>query len=142
MKIKFDNKIYEVKEIQHYGYLPLLILDDDTEWYIAENHEEAGKAAREYWEELAQSDPEELTCLIGEKTLVAWALGQSAGPGSTAVNSLEEWLDLFLDAPEEEFAHYDGIEQEVDVVSRDIYEECGFSYDPADDCPVVIYRHN
>jgi hypothetical protein len=142
MKVKLNDCIEEVKEVLSYGCLPLLELANGEEWYIAENQEEAGKAARQYWEDLAQDDPQEFTCLVGEKTLVAWSLGQSAGPGSTAVNSLEEWLDLWLDTPEEHFASYDGCEVDVQVVSRDLYGELGFSYDPAGECSAVAYRHN
>lgn len=142
MKVKISDEFYEVKDIYHHGYLPLLNFDNGEEWYIAQDAEEAGEAARKYWEDLAQDDPKEFACLVGEDVLVQWGMGQSAGPGSTAVNSLEEWLDLWLDTPEEHFAGYDGTEVEVEVVSRDIYEECGFNYDTADSCPCVAYRHN
>jgi hypothetical protein len=64
--------------------------------------------------------------MVGESTLVAWALGQSAGPGSTHVNSLEEWLDLWLDTAEEHFASYDSEEREVHGVTADAEEEIGF----------------
>lgn len=141
MKIKFNGEIFTVKEIQNYGYLPILELEDGTEWYIAENREEAGEAARKYWEELAQNDPTEFACLVGEKTLVSWALGQPAGPGTTQVTSLEDWLDLWLDTPEEHFAGYDGQEAVVEVLSRDLYEDLGFNFDPAE-CTAVIYRWN
>ncbi len=141
MKIKFNGEIFTVKEVQNYGYLPMLELEDGTEWYIAENQEQAGIKAREYWEELAQNDPAEFACFVGEKTLVAWGLGQYAGPGYSQVKSLDEWLDLWLDTPEEHFAGYDGEEVDVEVLSRDLYEELGFSFDPAD-CTAVIYRWN
>lgn len=141
MKIKFDGKIYIVEKIEHYGHLPILEFEDGTEWYIAENREQAGEKAREYWEELAQNDPKEFACLVGEEVLVNWGLGISDGPGSTAVCGLQDWLDLWLDTPEEHFAGYDGLEIDVEVLSRDLCEELGFSFDPAD-CTAVIYRWN
>lgn len=65
----------------------------------------------------------------------AWALGNPAGPGSTQVESLEEWLDLWLDTPEEEFASYDGEEVEASEADEELIEELGFT-------PAVAYRHN
>ena len=120
-------------EADHYE-LPMLKCCG-FEWYIAENSTIAGEKAREYWEELAHNDPEELTCIIGTDTLVAWALGQSAGPGTTAVNSLEEWLDLHLDVPEEHFATYDSCEY-VLKISDELQQELG--WDTKSDC--VAYR--
>jgi len=85
---------------------------DGMEFYLFEDSKEAGEEARRYWKGLAQDDPQEFTCIVGEKALVAWALGQNYGPGSIGVNSLEEWLDLYLTCPEEHFASYDGEEKE------------------------------
>ncbi len=59
---------------------------------------------------MAENDSKEFVCMVGEETLVAWALGQYAGPGSTHVQSLNEWLDLWLNTPEEHFASYDSCE--------------------------------
>jgi len=138
MKVKIEGKIYEVKDVFLAGILPMIILDDDTEWYIAENHKKAGEAARKYYEDLAQDDPTEFTCLVGEKALIAWGLGQNYAPGSIGVNSLEEWFDLWLDVPEEFFASYDGVECHLEVTSRDLAEEVGFKANE----DAVCYRHN
>jgi hypothetical protein len=97
-------------------------------YIVFENSEEAGKAAREYWKEMAEYDPKEFTAIVGEDTLVNWALGHSAGPGSTHVRSLDEWLDLSLDCPEEHFASYDGLEVDCEI-SRALAEELSI------DCP-------
>lgn len=132
--IAIDNEVYEVTDLNELGYY-MLTLDDKTEWYIFQDSESAGEAAREYWEDLVRIDPQEFTCLVGEETLVSWALGQSAGPGSTAVNSLQEWLDLWLDTPEEHFASYDGNEVECRI-SKSLQDELGFT----NSC--VCYRHN
>jgi len=116
---------------------------DGAEYVIFENSEMAGEAAREYWENLAQDDPDEFACLVGKDTLVQWALGQSAGPGSTAVNSLEEWLDLWLTHPEEHFATYDGTEQHF-LVNEAVSDELCLSLNLDDDGwgEIVAYRTN
>lgn len=106
-----------------------------AEYIVAIDADDAGKAARERWESMASDDPSEFTAMVGETTLVAWALGQSAGPGSTQVSSLSEWLDLWLDTPEEEWAGYDGVECEVTETGSSIRDEIGFS-------PSVAYRSN
>ena len=134
MRIKIDGEIYNVKDVHNYGYLPMVETDDGKEFILAESSEVAGEKAREYWEALAQDDPSEFTGMVGEKTLVAWALGQYAGPGSTQVKSLEEWLDLWLDTPEEQWASYDSEEREVERCGK-LREELGFT-------PTVAYRHN
>jgi hypothetical protein len=84
-------------------------------YMVFANSEEAGKAAKEYWRNLAKDDPKEFTCLVGEETLVSWDLGRPAGPGHTQTKSLAEWLDLWLNTPEEHFASYDGHEVECEV---------------------------
>ncbi len=89
---------------------------------------------------MAQDDPANFTCMVGEQNLIAWGLGQSAGPGSTAVNSLNEWLDLWLDTPSEHWAGYDGHEYEVEGASEALVDELCFC-DPG--CGEwVVYRWN
>ena len=143
MRIKIDGQEYEVEDVhQNHHYLPVLDLDDGTEWCVATSHEAAGAAARKYWKDIADNDPTEFACLVGEKTLVSWALGQYAGPGSTQVTSLEDWLDLHLDVPEETFAGYDGVEWELDNddLSPALLEELEWEREDLD-LPVV-FRHN
>lgn len=133
MRIKIDGTIYVVDDVTNYD-IPMIEIDD-MEFYLFENSKAAGEEARRYWEDLAQDDAEELVCMIGQETLVSWALGQYAGPGSTKVKSLEEWFDLWLDTPEEQWASYDSKESIVDVCGRKLEEELGF-------VPTVAYRHN
>jgi hypothetical protein len=134
MLIKIDGTLYHVTEIND-GYLPMIETEEGEEFYLAESSETAGEVARGYWKEMAEDDPKEFACIVGEKTLIQWGLGQWAGPGSTQVQSLEEWLDLWLDTPEETWASYDGTEREVTRVGKEIIEELGF-------VPTVAYRHN
>lgn len=107
---------------------------------VFKDSKEAGKAARARWEDMAKNDPKEFACMVGEKTLVAWGLGQSASPGSRQVSSLKEWLDLWLDTPEEEFAHYDGEENDVKI-SAALADEMGIKRKKRDKwVPAVAYR--
>jgi hypothetical protein len=91
--------------------------------------------------------------MVGDETLIRWALGQNAGPGLTQVNSLDKWLDLWLDTPAEHFASYDGEEHDVEGPTAEerasddeetvafvtgwdeLVEELGFT-------PTVAYRSN
>jgi len=135
MKITIDQEEYEIDKVitDSYG-LPMIEIGN-MEFYVAESSEEAGIKARERWQDMAENDKKEFICIVGEEALIAWCLGESYGPGSTAVNSLEEWLDLWLDTPEEEFASYDGVECEVEDADDELIEELGFT-------PTVAYRHN
>jgi len=133
MRIKIDNIIYNVTQVVGYEYN--LIEVDGKEFYLFENAKVAGEAARLYWEDLAQADPQEFTAIVGEKALIAWGLGQNYAVGSVGVDSLEEWLDLWLDTPEEQWASYDCRELTVNVCGRKLEWELGF-------VPTVAYRHN
>jgi len=99
--------------------------DDGTEYVLALDAETAGQAARARWAEMAEHDPSEFRAMVGDDALVNWALGQYAGPGSTKVKSLSDWLDLHLDTPAEEFAGYDGAEVDVDRIGSELAEEIG-----------------
>lgn len=92
------------------------------EYILFMNSKEAGEAAREYWEDMARCDKAEFTCLVGEETLISWGLGEYAGPGTTQVTSLEDWLDLWLNTPEEFHAMYDSLECEFISRHPDISE--------------------
>lgn len=133
-RIKIDGEVYQVDDVQTaYRSLPEITCGK-VEFILAESSEAAGKAAREYWKDMAENDTKEFTCMVGEETLIQWALGHSAGPGSTHVNSLEEWLDLWLDTPEEHFASYDSEERTVNRCGK-LRDELGFT-------PKVAYRRN
>ena len=134
MRIKIDGEFYEVDNVLDYGHLPMIEVGD-MEFYLAEDSEVAGKVARTYWEGMANDDPAELTAILGSECLVAWGLGESYAPGSIGVDSLQDWLDLWLDTPEEQWASYDSMELDVDVCGRQLSEELGF-------VPTVAYRHN
>ena len=130
--ISIDGEEFFVDEVVNYGSLPE-IRTETLEFVVAESRERAGEAAREYWEKLAQDEPKEFTCIIGEKALVAWGLGQNYAPGCVGVNSLSEWLDLWLDNPEDYWGTWDGTELAVDDMAEDIVDELGFT-------PTVAYR--
>jgi len=107
-----ERIVFDPDTTNDYGDLIMVDTEGGEEFYLAEDAEQAGEEAREYWKDMAQNDPQEFTCMVGEETLIAWALGNYAGPGSTQVSSLDEWLDLWLNIPEEHFASYDNIERE------------------------------
>lgn len=106
-----------------------------VEFTVALTSEDAGKQAREYWEDMAKSDPTEFRHMVGDECLVSWALGQSAGPGTAQVNSLSDWLDLSLNAPEEHFASYDGEECDIGRIGSVLLGDLGA-------IPTVAYRRN
>jgi hypothetical protein len=106
---------------------------DGEEWLVFTDREEACDMAREYWEDMAHNDSSEFVSLVGEDTLVQWALGNYAGPGYTQVRSLEEWLDLVADTPEETFASYDGEEHEPEATPKAL-EFLGVSVERCENC--------
>lgn len=113
-----------------YVILPIIELEDGREFYIARDNTHAGEKAKEYWEDMAYNDPREFTCMVGEETLIQWGLGNCAGPGYSKVGSLHEWLDLWLDTPEEFFAQHDHKKREFKC-KHPHWEEY-----------TVVYRHN
>ena len=138
MKIKFDGETYEVEEIINGSYLPILQLDNGTEWYIAKDYDEAGKAAQEYWEDMAKNDPEEFRHIIGEERLLKWALNESDEYG---IRNLEEFLDAVESAPEETFAGYDGnLIEGIEYADDELIEE--LDLDETELQKVILMRHN
>lgn len=109
--------------------------DEGLEFVLCRDSETAGKLSRDYWRELAEDDPDELAALVGNETLVDWAFGRLAGPGTTKVHNMNEWLDLWLNTPEEHLARYDGEERRVSRVGSNVAEQLGF-------IPSVAYREN
>ena len=128
--IKLDSEIAKKKFDNH----AVISLKDEsgnwTEIYVFKNEEDAGQCARDYWEDYIDSySNEEIVELLGADTLIAWALGQEAGPGSSKVKNLNEWLDLYYDAPEE---HFDSGPYQIELVAENIEEIIGFK-------PTVAY---
>jgi len=138
MTIEIDGEVYEIDDVREIGYGDLheiTVSGSNEAFIVSESGENAGKAARERWEDMAENDPSEFRHIVGDETLVNWAMGQWGGPGSTQVRGLNEWLDLWLDTPEEEWAGYDGAERAVARVAPDLEEEIGYK-------PTVAYRSN
>jgi hypothetical protein len=116
-------------------------VDQRRTYTVFKDHEAAGEAARDYWKDMAENDSKEFVCIVGEETLVQWGLGQPAGPGSSSVCSLSEWLDLWLDTPEEHFAGYDGLEIDC-TISAALAEDMGIANpDDTEWVDVVAYRN-
>lgn len=136
-RIDIDGETFTVLRVRELGHGELSEIDTagGKSFILSSSREEAGRAARARWEEMARTDPGEFRAIVGDQALVAWALGQPASPGSREVSSLNEWLDLWLDIPQEEWACYDGKECDVDDVSLRLVEELGWR-------PSVAYRTN
>lgn len=138
--IVIDGESYILETIRSLGFQAEMVeispsVGHSPSFIVSEDQETAGQAARERWAEMAEHDPSEFACIVGEQTLVAWALGQPAGPGTSQVTSLSEWLDLWLDTPEEEWAGWDHAEREPSEVGPALRDELGF-------WPGVAYRSN
>jgi hypothetical protein len=109
---------------------------------VAETSEKAGEKAKLYWADMAEHDPSEFACLVGEETLIKWGMGQPAGPGSSKVRSMKEWLNLWVGTPEEQWASYDGKERTL-YINKPLAEELGFDWNGDEEwMPVVGYRCN
>lgn len=132
MTITINGTEYEVRRVNTGGYLPNVELEDGTDWYVAESSETAGQAARKYWQDMKDDDPKEFRCIIGDERLIQWACGES---DSFGISGFDDFLDAVERVPEEEFATYDGHEQEVTAADENMVDELGFM-------PAVAYRHN
>ena len=101
-----------------------------TEVHLFKDEEQAGEYARGYWADYIDSESsEEIVEILGAENLIAWALGRAAGPGTTKVNSLEEWLDLYLDTPDE---HFELGPYDIEAIGENLVEILGFK-------PTVAY---
>ncbi len=134
---RFDGNLREIDpdDIDNPDDICASVEIEGEHWLLFRDKEAAGEAARERWADMAHNDPEEFACMVGQETLVSWALGQYAGPGSTQVKSLEEWLDLVADHPAEELASYDGEQVEISNATPGVVEALGFT-------PTVAYRQD
>jgi len=133
--IKLDKQLYRknfytiaVESVTSGENGPTVSLTDDggnhvCELHLFENEEDAGQYARDYWEDCIKGDRETAIEMLGKDTLLSWALGEAAGPGSSKVESLEEWLDLYLDAPDE---HFESGPYGIELIGENIVEVLGF----------------
>ncbi len=134
MKAIIENETVEVDVIDYTEIIK--DVNSNREWYVFQDQEAAGEAAKKYYQELAENDPHEFVYLVGNDTLISWAFGNPAGPGSTKVKSIDEWFDLWLNIPEEHFGSYDGCEYNGSI-DKELMEYLGI-----DDENVVFYRIN
>jgi hypothetical protein len=139
MIITIERTQYDILGVLADDYMQVVKTAGGREFYVALDRDEAGAAATNYWRDMAENDPSEFTCIVGEGTLLKWALGQLAGPGSVKARSLEEWLvNVVGNAPEETFGQYDGKELNVTDMSDELMDELGIS--PSELSGVVAYR--
>ena len=135
MNTCINNMRVTVQSISHGGYLPLIVVDGGAEFHVAPNRQKAGDASRRYWKDMIEHNPEEFVCIVGANTLIKWAIGKPASPGSIKVTSLAEWLDVVANHPQEDWAGYDSEECLVSDSSDSLCKALGF-------VPGVAYRHN
>ena len=115
--IKLDDKIgkkdfftVSVDSITDMGSYHIISLEDSEgrhfiELSVFKEEEDAGQIARvTTGKNSLEMTRSTLVEVLGADTLIAWALGEEAGPGTSKVKSLNEWLDLYLESPDE---HYD-----------------------------------
>jgi len=119
MRIKIDGEVYEVDKVYKGGQLPLLECGK-MEFYVAADSEEAGEAAADYWRDMAKNDKKEFRCIIGDKRLLQWVMGES---DSFGISSLEEFYEVTATVPEEQWAGYDGQEREVEAIEEPSEDE-------------------
>lgn len=127
LTIDFENVV--VTEVQDDWYAVEVILQDGRRFAIFSSAAEAGRAARQYWEDLAREDPGEFASAVGIESVVAWAFHEWGGPGQHQVMRLEDWLDLWLNTPIE---HWSIDDTELDAhIEPDsaVAEEIGFDGD-------------
>jgi len=117
-----DYAEVEIEQLSDRDTYPTSIL-------MFKSEEDAGQHARSYWKDYIDSESsEEVVALLGAETLVAWALGRPGGPGSAKVNSLSEWLDLYVDSPDEHFE----LSFDVEAIGQNLIDIIGFK-------PAVAY---
>ena len=135
-RIRIAGELFHVTDTRTIGYGDLVEIETEEgeSFILSADSETAGAACKERWQDMAENEPGEFAMMVGEETLVSWALNRYAGPGSTKVRNLSEWLDLVADHPEEEWAGYDGEEREVDRVGK-LVTDLVFT-------PTVAYRCN
>jgi len=136
--IVLDGKVVEVIDVNDFGYGKDIDCNNGCEYKVFLDHEEAGEKAQEYWEDMANNDKEKFKCLVGTDNLISWCLGECAG--TEKVESLEEWLDLWLDTPEEQWATYDGEEIEGIQCNKNLLVE--LDMEDEDKSFIVMYRTN
>ena len=125
------SKFFTVAEVDCNPLSPthaeISVQNDTTSWprdiLLFKTREDAGEYARQYWEDYVEHESsEEVVAILGAETLISWALGRAAGPGYAKVKSLKEWLDLYIDSPEEHFEE----EYEVEAIGQNLVETFGF----------------
>ncbi len=112
MILKVDGDEYEVDDVSVGGLLPMLSTTGPHEFYIAQDSDQAGEAAKALWQERIDSEPDEFVTMIGAERLIKWAMGQSDEFG---MSSLRDFLSSVANNPAEELASYDSNESDASI---------------------------
>ena len=96
------------------GVLKEVILEDGKGYIIFENKEEAGEVAKKYFEDMAENNPYQLVDYVGVEQLIEWARGRG--------ETLTDWLEAWLDVPEELYGSDEIIAQYKSVDSEEVQD--------------------
>lgn len=100
--------------------IPQVVLENDIGYFVFESKEEAGEVAKNYFEYMVENDPYSLIDYVGVEQVIEWA----KGGGETLIDWLEAWLDVpeELYGSDEIIAQYRSVDSKVqDVV---LYATC------------------
>jgi len=101
---------------------------------IARDYAQAAKAAKYYWEYLAYNDMEFSIDQVSLDAIVRWAVGRYGGPPDyEKARSFSEWLDDVVGRDPGKTLACDGMEWNIEYISRDLVENLGFE-------PTLAYR--
>lgn len=136
-----DDRPTLVEKINNYpwGDGDVVEVEAGSMWLaVAKGWDAASEAVAEYWRDLISNDPKEFTAIIGEERLVVWALGQSDQYG---ISSLEEFIKVASNYPEEDLGLYDGVEY-TGRVNEAFLIEAGWDLEVGEDgwVEVLYYR--
>ncbi len=123
LKCVLDDKVVSFEKVNFMN--DMYKCSNGNKYYIFMNNDDAGETAREYYAEMADKCPDEILSMVGVRALIEWSRGCSYAAGCIGVSSLDEWLDLWLNNPEEHFA-CDGVEINIEKMNKNMQEEfCG-----------------
>ena len=119
-----DQEPMELTEIREYYWAEgVWEAESYKSFYILAVDEEcAEKAVSEYYHDMAENDPQEFACIVGEGRLIKWALNQ---PDEYGFRNADEFIAAVAKEYAQELARYDG-EERRGWVNEPAMEEMGW----------------
>jgi len=127
LKIVIDDEVVTLDYINDNQYKA----DNGCSYYIFCDCADAGEYAKSYYENMIMTSKDDFICIVGRDALVDWALGFY----NNGFCSVDEWLDDWLNKPEDHWASYDNEEVEITRMNKHMKEEM-------DSTSCVMYRFN